>query len=113
MKDRGGQGSPWKTTIESGIFAGQGLVEGLKQMESEVIDEAEVLADGIVEALDISDTTVSPELNLRGSLAPMVNEDYGYSNSGRGVVVNMENNVYTELDMAQVERDLSYSLSRI
>ena len=113
LKDRGGQGSPWKTTIESGIFAGQGLVEGLKQMESEVIDEAEVLADGIVEALDISDTTVSPELNLRGSLAPMVNEDYGYSNSGRGVVVNMENNVYTELDMAQVERDLSYSLSRI
>lgn len=113
LKDRGGQGSPWKTTIESGIFAGQGLVEGLKQMESEVIDEAEVLADGIVEALDISDTTVSPELNLRGSLAPMVNEDYGYSNSGRGVVVNMENNVYTDLDMAQVERDLSYSLAKI
>ena len=111
LKDRGGQGSPWKTTIESGIFAGEGLVEGLKQMESEVVNEAEVLADGIVNALDMSDVSVSPEMSVRGKIAPSMYE-YG-EGYGNGIVINNEVTAYTEYDLEQNLADLSYLLSQV
>ena len=111
LKERGGQGSPWKTTIESGIFAGEGLVEGLKQMESEVVNEAEVLADGIVNALDMSDVSVSPEMSVRGKIAPSMYE-YG-EGYGSGIVINNEVTAYTEYDLEQNLADLSYLLSQV
>jgi len=97
--------------MESGVFAAEGLIEGLKSMESEVVDEAEVLADGIVNALDISSATLSPELNVRGTLSPdIVSSEYGV---GGRVVINNNVTAYTEYDLQQNLRDMSYELSKV
>ena len=112
LKDRGGQGSPWKTTYQSGVFAGEGLVDGLKSMENQVIDEAEVLADGIVNALDLSDTSMSPELNVRGKLAPSM-VDGSAVGGGQNIYITQTNNNYTDYDVEQNLADLSYELSKV
>lgn len=113
LKNRGEQGSPWKTTMESGKWAVEGLIEGMESMESQVINEAETLADGIVNALDLSDTTISPTLNAT-SLSPTSGLDEEYMVSGgRGITINQNNTNYTEYDYEQSIRDLSYVLSTI
>ena len=111
LKDRGGQGSPWKTTMQSGIWAAEGLIDGMESMESEVINEAEVLADGIVNALDLSDTTLTPTLSAT-ALSPSSGLEDEYAVGGN-IVINQNNTNYTEYDYEQSVRDLSYALSQV
>lgn len=114
LKDRGEQGSPWKTTKESGVFAVEGLLEGIKSMESQVVSEAETLADGIVNALDLQDVSISPSLSVSSLVAPSsgFGEEYAMS-GGRNIVINQSNVNYSEYDYEQSVRDLSYELSKI
>jgi len=112
LRDRGEQGSPWKTTMESGRFAGQGLLEGLVDMEGQIVNEAETIADGIVNALNLSDMTVSPALDIQSSVAPdILSSEYGVG--GRGVVINNNVTAYTEYDLRQNLADLSYEMSKV
>ena len=114
LKDRGEQGSPWKTTIESGNWAIQGLIEGIRQKESALVNEATALADEVVSALTMDNLTLSPELNAYGAYAPtMVTDgDYAYGGGG-GVVINQNNDIYTEIDMEAINRDLAWQLSSV
>lgn len=113
LKDRGEQGSPWKTTLESGQWAVEGLIEGLISQEGALVSEATSLADQVVDALTLDNISMSPELDAR--LAPsMESSEFGITNgNGRGVVINQENNVYTELDMSVVNRNLAWDLSTV
>ena len=113
LEDRGEQGSPWKTTMQSGKWAVEGLIDGMESMESQVINEAETLADGIVNALDLSDTTMSPELSVRSKLTPGLFDNNGTSYTGGGIVINQTNNNYSEYDEEQSLRNLSWELSKI
>lgn len=113
FKKQAGEGSPWKTTFRSGQFAGEGLIEGLASMESDIINEAEVIADGVSEALDLSDTTITPSIS--GSrLAPAMDIS-GSNTSSRqnGVIINQDITNYTPYDVEKVSRDLSWNLARV
>ena len=115
LRARGQQGSPWKTTIESGNFAVEGLIEGLRQSEDALVGEATSLADQVISTLTMDDLSLSPELNpTMGGVAPSVLDgEYDTMVGGRGVVVNQQNNVYTDLDMDTVNRNLAWDLARI
>lgn len=54
IKRIGGEGSPWKTTIESGKFAAQGLAIGMEKYSDEAVREAEKMAERVVKAADAS-----------------------------------------------------------
>ena len=114
MKDRGLQGSPWKTTMEIGNFAIEGMIEGLKDGERDLVREAETLADAVIDTLDMTDLTLSPTLDVQGQIAPNVGVD-DYDNIGLGgrrqVVIEQTNNNYTEYDVERVNRDLAWQLS--
>lgn len=114
MKARGQQGSPWKTTMEIGNFAIEGMIEGLKDGEKDLVREAETLADAVINTLDMTDLTLSPSLDVQGRLAPNVGMD-DYDNIGmsghRQVVIEQTNNNYTEYDVERVNRDLAWQLS--
>ena len=115
LKDRGGQGSPWKTTMESGVFAVEGLVEGLKASEGALVDEANSLADQVIDALTIDDLAMSPTLDVgtSGGLAPSMDIEGSYARTNGNVIIRQTNNNYTEYDVEQVQRDLAWELSKV
>ena len=114
FKKRAGEGSPWKTTFQSGQFAAEGLINGLASMEGEIVSEADLIADSIVEALDLSDATLTPSVSFGGSMAPAMEVgESGYSGGRGSVIIEQTNNNYTEYDIAQVNRDLSWELSKV
>ena len=116
LKDRGEQGSPWKTTFESGQFAMDGLINGIKSSESALVGEASNVADQVIDALTMDNLTVSPSLNASvNGLAPsMVDGEYGImGENGRGVTINQEITAYTPYDIDTVSRDLQWMLSKV
>lgn len=117
LKDRGNQGSPWKTTMESGNWAVEGLIEGMKSQEDALVGEATSLADQVINALTMDDVVMTPTLdaNVNGHLAPTMAEgDYGIvGGNGQGVTIRQTNNNYTQYDVEQVQRDLAWELSKV
>lgn len=116
IKDRGEQGSPWKTTMQSGSWAVEGLIDGIKSQEGALINEATSLADQVVDVLSMDDVSVKPSFSGDiDNLAPnMSDSEYGIvGGNGRGVVVNQTNNNYTDYSIDAVNRDLSWMLSKV
>lgn len=114
LRDRGRQGSPWKTTMESGTWAVQGLIEGMQESERALVTEANTLADQVIEALTMDDISIAPELDT--SLRDIPTMDLGVSGTyrnGSGVIINQENNNYTEYDLDRVNRDLAWKVSKV
>lgn len=116
LKDRAKQNSPWKTTMESGQFAVQGLVEGIKKTETLAVRAAQHLADGVVTAMETS-PVMSPQMAMP-SYAGIAPDATLTGVGGRGgaasnaPTINQTNNVYTELDMQKVNRDLAWDLAK-
>ncbi len=115
LEDRGEQGSPWRTTLESGAWAIKGLIEGIRSQESVAVGEATSLADQIVDALTIDDASISPSLTMPASLAPnMVYGSYDIvEGTGRGVQITQNITAYTPYDIEQTSRDLAWELSKV
>ena len=115
LKDRGEQGSPWKTTMESGEWAVEGLIEGIKSSENSLVMEAESLADKLVDTLTMDDISISPTLtpSVDGYTSGSATSDYGMIGNNRNVVVNQTNNVYTDVDMDRISANLAWDLSKI
>ena len=119
IKDRGEQGSPWKTTYESGAFAVQGMVEGMASEQRNLVNKAESLASAVQNAFDGTSASITPELNSTAQRTPTVyastpemfdNEQVG--GNGR-VVINQTNNNYTDYSIRKINRDLRWQLSTI
>lgn len=55
IKERGEEGSPWKTTIRSGQFAGEGFEIGIQNTLKSVVKTATKMAAEAIEALDDQD----------------------------------------------------------
>lgn len=66
LKDRGKQGSPWKTTVEIGDFAGQGLIEGIKGQESSILRAANSVVDNLLGVFDVGTVGINPMLQVNG-----------------------------------------------
>lgn len=117
IKNRGKQGSPWKTTMESGRFAVQGLIEGLEAESGRLENEAETLASSVVDAFDKTNIGITPEIEgVKGnvpsvySATPTVMAEDG-SNYQAGVIINQTNNNYTDYSVRKMNRDLRWQLS--
>ena len=119
IKDRGEQGSPWRTTFESGAFAVQGMVEGMASEQRNLVNKAESLASAVQNAFDGTSASITPELNSTAQRTPTVyastpemfdNEQIG--GNGR-VVINQTNNNYTDYSIRKINRDLRWQLSTI
>ena len=114
LKDRAGESSPWKTTIQSGIYAGEGLAEGIAKSSNEVTDEAYSLVDQVVDILSMDDITVSPDFSPSVSAGniPLMDNEFGRT-SGRAVEIHQTNNNYTNYSMQKINDDLRWELSKI
>ncbi len=114
LKKRANENSPWKTTMQSGSYAAEGLAIGIKKSEGLAIRAATSLADGVVTAMEAS-PTISPQMGLAtyDSNIPNARDTGVYGNNrSQTPVINQTNNVYTELDMQQVNRDLAWDLAK-
>lgn len=115
IRDKGKEGSPWKTTFQSGAWAAEGLFEGIKSNESLVVNEAKSLADQVVEALDVADATMTPTLGVATttSTLPIMSFDEGYDSGvgRRNVIIEQTNNNYTNYSIEQLNRDLAWQIS--
>lgn len=120
LKDRGKQGSPWKTTIQSGVWAVEGLIDGLKGSEKALINEANSLADEVIDALSMEDISINPSLdadiNPFVSNLPHMNFDEEYqtpTRDRRNVIIEQTNNNYTQYSLERLNRDLAWELSKV
>lgn len=114
LKERGKEGSPWKTTFESGAWAGLGLAEGIASSEALVVGEAYSLADQVIDALSMDDVSVSPTFNPSvGGSVPLMDTEDGYYGGKRPVEINQTNNNYTNYSMQALNRDLAWEISKI
>ena len=115
LKDRGKEGSPWKTTFESGAWAGLGLAEGIASTEDLVVGEAKSLADQVVDALAMDDISVSPDFNpsVSGSSLPIMDMEGEYYGNKRPVQINQTNNNYTNYSMQKLNTDLAWEISKV
>lgn len=121
LKDRGKQGSPWKTTIQSGAWAVEGLINGLKKEQGALVNEAHSLADEVIEALDLSDVSLSPSLDA--DINPYISRmpdlgfdtqsDNDYNRERKEVVINQTNNNYTQYSLERLNNDLAWQLSKV
>ena len=115
LKERGQQGSPWKTTFESGVWAGEGLANGIAASENLVVGQAYNLADQVIEALSMDDVSMSPNFtpSVGGQGLPLMDMEGGYVGNGRAVEINQTNNNYTNYSMQKLNSDLRWELSKI
>lgn len=110
IKARGQEGSPWKTTFQSGIFAGQGLANGLLEAKDDVVRAAEVVAGATQEALGLEDKTFAVgQANTR--LSPQTALTSGMNGSGGQVIQNNEFYVDSELDVKDVSKRLGWQVA--
>jgi hypothetical protein len=110
IKARGQEGSPWKTTFQSGVFAGQGLANGLLEAKDDVVRAAEVVAGATQEALGLEDKTFAVgQANTR--LSPQTALTSGMNGSGGQVIQNNEFYVDSELDVKDVSKRLGWQVA--
>jgi len=118
--------SPSKVMAQMGGYIMGGLGLGIEREESHVVSAAQSAAEGVLAAFSSIegnlgtmetqfgiDSTMSGSVGVR-SLAPSVTDDVqAYRTGNLGAVINQTNNVYTDLDMEQVNRSLTWELSKI
>lgn len=115
IKDRGHEHSPWKTTYQSGIFAGEGLMEGIEASHDGVLDSANSLVDDVVGIFNNANPHMEATMSSlysngsTGVSKALPNEEYRTG----GVVINQTNNNYTQYSLEQMNRDMAWQLRKI
>lgn len=99
IRQIGGEGSPWKTTIKSGRWAAQGLAVGLDKETSAAVASAEDMASQVVKASSVS---ISPSLSSVGmAMDEEVKSSSALDNSGVVSILNAQhmtlNSILTEI----------------
>ncbi len=114
LKARAGEHSPWATTKQSGIYAGEGLAEGIAKTASLVVNEAQSLVDEVTDVMSMDDVAINPEFMPTMGVAdlPMMGSDESFA-GGRSVEINQTNNNYTNYSMRKINDDLRWELSKI
>lgn len=95
LKDRGQQGSPWKTTFQSGVWAGEGFADGIEKSEGMVEKAASAIADVAMSAMkmnEFGEMMVSPDMaSVSASVAQI------RSRVELGENANGETNIYGDI----------------
>lgn len=118
LRKEAGEHSPWKTTYQSGIFAGEGLAEGIEASQKGVLDTAYNLVDDVVGVFNNTNPNMEATMsilysnNSSGNSRSSTFDEYSRANSG-GVVINQTNNNYTQYSLEQMNRDMAWQLRKI
>lgn len=114
LRKTAGEHSPWATTKQSGIYAGEGLAEGIAQSSRMIYGEATSLVENVVDILSMDDTSINPEFSpsVGVSRIPLMDSEFGLS-SGRAVEIHQTNNNYSNYSMQKINDDLRWELSKI
>lgn len=118
LRKEAGEHSPWKTTYQSGIFAGEGLAEGIEASQKGVLDTAYNLVDDVVGVFNNTNPNMEATMstlysnNSQNNSRSSTFDEYSRANSG-GVVINQTNNNYTQYSLEQMNRDMAWQLRKI
>ena len=114
LRETAGEHSPWATTKQSGIYAGEGLAEGIAQSSRMIYGEATSLVENVVDILSMDDVSINPDFSpsVGASRIPLMDSEFGLS-SGRAVEIYQTNNNYSNYSMQKINDDLRWELSKI
>ena len=117
LKDRGRQGSPWKTTYQSGIWAVEGMIDGIERMSYKLRMSAQSVADTVVDAMTIDNLSdaigFSNLKNLSMSISGQGEEGTLGGVNSKSNTINIYNTNYTQTDFNQMSRDIMFNISRL
>lgn len=119
--------SPSKVMAQMGGFIMQGFGNGIEKQQDAVVGAAQSAAEGVMDAFSGMQTSIGSmqsDFNVNGnasgtigvdtsSLPPAAVDGTTDSTVSRAVVVEQTNNVYTDLDMDQVNRNLTWELNKL
>ena len=117
LKDRGRQGSPWKTTYQSGIWAVEGMIDGIERMSYKLRMSAQSVADTVVDAMTIDNLSdaigFSNLKNLSMSISGQGEEGTLGGVNSKSNTINIYNTNYAQTDFNQMSRDIMFNISRL
>ena len=103
-----------------GMMLGLGIAGGIEDSTGEAVGAAKSAAEQITDAFTMStlgtDFSVTADSMITSQFAPSVLDAMGRnSTSGTqaGVVINQTNEVYSDVDMEQVNRNLTWEMSKV
>lgn len=117
LKDKGRQGSPWKTTYQSGIWAVEGMIDGIEKMKNKLVDTAKSISELVIESLSIEDLADTIGFNNLKNIS-MTISGQGEEGTLGGVsqksnTINIYNNNYAQNDFNKMSRDIMFNISRL
>lgn len=117
LKDKGRQGSPWKTTYQSGIWAVEGMIDGIERMSYKLRMSAQSVADTVVDAMTIDNLSdvigLSNLKNLSMSISGQGEEGTLGGVNSKSNTINIYNTNYAQTDFNQMSRDIMFNISRL
>lgn len=117
LKDKGRQGSPWKTTYQSGIWAVEGMIDGIERMSYKLKMSAQSVAETVVDAMTIDNLSdaigFSNLKNLSMSISGQGEEGTLGGVNSKSNTINIYNTNYAQTDFNQMSRDIMFNISRL
>lgn len=117
LKDKGQQGSPWKTTYKSGVWAVEGMIDGIEKMSYKLEESASDLAETVIDALDLGDLTENMGLSKLSDISlSMSGQKSGSVVPAVGAkqnTINIYNNNYSQGDFNKMSKDIMFNISRL
>ena len=117
LKEKGRQGSPWKTTYQSGIWAVEGMIDGIERMSYKLRMSAQSVAETVVDAMTIDNLSdaigFSNLKNLSMSISGQGEEGTLGGVNSKSNTINIYNTNYAQTDFNQMSRDIMFNISRL
>lgn len=96
LKARGREGSPWKTTIQSGAWAGEGFANGIRKSESLAVRAGQRLADSVKDVMSIEglgEMSMKADLSSVNSFARAAQSSVEVGDTDRANEVSIYGNI--------------------
>ncbi|MCM1323225.1 MAG: hypothetical protein NC218_03480 [Acetobacter sp.] len=108
----GQEGSPWKLSYQSGVFAARGLINGAKDMVGDVKDMGEEIAQALMTGYDETFETLQADISVGDALgeASALGQQQAVTNN-KNVHITNNNTVNSELDMAMVNSRINWEIA--
>lgn len=102
---------------EVGKMLGLGIAGGIADSTKDAVNAASSAASSITDAFSLGTTSADFAVNTTQTfarqLAPSVLDNGSSTVAGSGVTINQTNQVYTDIDMDQVNRNLTWELGKL
>lgn len=108
----GQEGSPWKLSYQSGVFAARGLINGAKDMVGDVKDMGEEIATALMTGYNDTFETLHADIGVGDALseASALGQQQAITNN-KNVQITNNNTVNSELDMALVNSRINWEIA--